>query len=196
MSRLEQSSFPQLTNPLAPLGQFAHHVAGIGIEIAVGLAIAAIAARLLRARQLHWSWAALAALLVGLLHSPLEPFTPMLACAALGTAIRSRRWHKEDLESGVDLAEIAARRRAPVDLLRSVANIVALHRLRRGQTHGWFRGEELVLGRDERGRLVSVPFAGSEEARMRCSSARPARARPSRRHGWQCRRSNAGWARL
>jgi type IV secretory pathway TraG/TraD family ATPase VirD4 len=159
MSRLDLSPFPRVESPLAPLGQFAHWVAWVGIELTVGLLIGAIVARVLRAKHLHWSWPALAAILVGVLHAPLGSLTPALACIALTATRRSRRWHKEDLEAGADLAEVARRRSAPIDLLRSAANAIVLRRLRGGKAHGWFRGEELVLGRDERGRFVSVPFA-------------------------------------
>jgi hypothetical protein len=159
MSRLDLSSFPRIANPSVPLAQLAHWLVGVGIELTVGLLIGAIVARVLRARQLHWSWAALAAVLVGVLRAPLGPLVPVLACITLTATRRSRRWHKEDLDAGVDLAELASRRRAPTDLLRSAVNVIALHRLRGGRTHGWFRGEELIIGRDERGRLVSIPFA-------------------------------------
>lgn len=152
--------FPEPVNPLAPLGELAHWLVGTTIDVALGLAIGMIAARQLRVRHLHWSWAASTLVLVVLLRAPLGHLAPVLAVAALSASIRSRRWHREDIEAGSDLAELAARRWRPIDLLRTSANSLELHRRRSGAA-GWFLGEQLILGRDERGGLVSIPFGGA-----------------------------------
>jgi type IV secretory pathway TraG/TraD family ATPase VirD4 len=153
--------FPERVNPLAPLGELAHWLVGTTIDVALGLAIGMIAARLMRVRHLHWSWAACAFALVALLPAPLAHLAPVLAVAALSASLRSRRWHREDSEAGADLAELAARRRRPADLLRTSANAIELHRRRTRGVEAWFLGEQLILGRDERGGLVSIPFGGS-----------------------------------
>lgn len=160
MSRSDPSSFHAPANPLAPLGELAGRLAGTSIEIVLGLALGAVAARLLRAKHLHWSWAALATGTVGLLHSPLGTLMPTLLCAALSATRRSRRWQREDVDAGADLATLAARRRTPADLLWSAGNAIALRRRCAQKSHRWFRGDELILGRDERGGLVSIPFGG------------------------------------
>ena len=46
--------------------------------------------------------------------------TATLGTAALCATVRGRRWHREDVEAGADLAEIAAGRRGPLDALRSL----------------------------------------------------------------------------
>ncbi len=84
-----------------------------------------------------------------------------LLLAALFATVRGRRWHREDLEAGADLAELAARRSRPWDLLYACARGL-LSRVREylGGAR-WLRGCELQLGVDEGGRTVSIPFAGS-----------------------------------
>ena len=64
-------------------------------------------------------------------------------------------------DAGLDLAAHAARRIDPAGLLRTSAGALARMRRRRRGPDAWFRGEELILGRGERGALVSVPFGGS-----------------------------------
>jgi conjugal transfer pilus assembly protein TraD len=150
--------FPEQANPLAPLGELAHWVMATTVDIALGLLIGAIAARLLRARHLHWSWAAGALALVVLLRAQLGHLVPALAVASASASIRSRRWHREDVEAGADLADVAARRRRPIDLVRMAARTIELRRRQALGAERWFRGEQLILGRDERGGLVSIPF--------------------------------------
>ena len=144
---------PETAYPLASLGELVHWLVGVTIYAVLGLAIGMIAARMLRVRHLHWSWATVACILVAALRAPLGQLAPVLGIAALTATARSRRWHREDIEAGADLAELAAGRRRPVDLLRRVVHAIALHRRRSRGAGGWFRGEELILGRDARGTL-------------------------------------------
>jgi type IV secretory pathway TraG/TraD family ATPase VirD4 len=146
---------------LAPVGELTHWLVGTTIDVALGLAIGVIAARLLRARHLHWSWAAGALVLVLSLRADLAQLGPVLAVAALSASMRSRRWHREDSEAGAALAALAARRWRPTDLLRAGANAIELHRRRTSGAEGWFLDQQLILGRDERGGLVSIPFGGA-----------------------------------
>jgi type IV secretory pathway TraG/TraD family ATPase VirD4 len=158
----QETSFPEPADPLAPLGQLAHWLVGVTIDVALGLFIGMVAARMLRARHLHWSWATVTFAAVVLLRGALAGLAPVLAVASFGTAVRSRRWHKEDIDAGADLAELAARRRRPGDLLRSALDARALRRRAARGAEDWFRGEQLLLGRDERGRLTSIPFGGAQ----------------------------------
>ena len=66
--------FPERVNPLAPLGELARWLVGTTIDVALGLAIGMIVARLMRVRHLHWSWAVGALVLVVLLRAPLASF--------------------------------------------------------------------------------------------------------------------------
>jgi hypothetical protein len=169
-------------DPLAPLAQAVHWLAGATVALALGLAIAAVAARAMRSRHLHWSWAATGLALIVLARSALGSAAGTLAVAALGATIRSRRWHREDLEAGADLAEVAAGRRHPLDALRAIVRRIRglpirWRRLPKGwQPSGWispragatdagaaswFRGERLIVGCDESGRFVSIRLGGA-----------------------------------
>jgi type IV secretion system coupling TraD/TrwB family protein len=151
--------FPeQQVDPLAPIEHLAHWLLDSGVHCALGLMIGAIAARLMRSRHLHWSWAAAALALVVLARGSLGGSSSMLAVASITAVGRGRGWHREDLDAGGDLADLAARRRTPTDVLHRCLRFT----LRRGHralgAERRPRRGELVLGRDERRRSVSIPF--------------------------------------
>jgi hypothetical protein len=131
---------------------------GASVHCAVGLVLGVLAARLMRSRHLHWSWAAGALALVAVSRTALGSSTLTLAVAALTATVRGRRWHREDVEAGADLAEVAARRSRPLGLLRSGATAVALRIRERLGTQRWLHGQQLLLGVDESRRAVSIPF--------------------------------------
>jgi type IV secretory pathway TraG/TraD family ATPase VirD4 len=147
-------------DPRTIAAQFAHWLGGASIACGAGLALGVLAARLMRSRHLHWSWAASGLVLLLLARPGLGGWTSTLAIAMLIAAVRGRRWHREDIEAGADLAGIAARRRAPSDLLHSLAGTAARRSREVLGTARWARGQELMLGRDERGGGVAVPFGG------------------------------------
>lgn len=170
----------QPLDPLGPIEHLLHGAATLTVDIALGLLLGLIAARVMRHRHLHWSWAAGGCALVVLVRSPLGGYAPELAAGTLTAAVRGRRWHREDLEAGVDLAEIARQRRHPLDTLRATAHIVStrltgrsaaglLARLgvgfgpRLGGAHrsDWFTGDDLVLGADGHGRAISIVLGGA-----------------------------------
>jgi type IV secretory pathway TraG/TraD family ATPase VirD4 len=147
-------------DPLAPIGQLASWLLGATSHVVLGLIVGAIVARFMRSRHLHWSWAAVVVALAALLRPAFAGLTSLAGITALSATAWSRRWHREDVEAGSDLAEIAAGRRSPLDVMRSLAGRAALSRgiLRRG---GHRHAGELALGRDEHGSVVTIPFAGS-----------------------------------
>ncbi|HEY3971111.1 MAG TPA: TraM recognition domain-containing protein [Solirubrobacteraceae bacterium] len=147
-------------DPLAPLQQLAHWLVSTSAHVALGFAIGAIAARMLRSRHLHWSWAVCGLAVDWLVRSPLGSWSLTLGVAALSAALRGRRWHREDVDAGADLAEIARRRYGPLDALGAFVRQVA-HRDESLRADGWFRGEELIVGREENGRDVSIQLGGS-----------------------------------
>jgi hypothetical protein len=112
----------------------------------------------MRSRHLHWSWAAGALALVVVSRTVLGGSTLTLAVAALTAIVKGRRWSREDIEAGADLAELAARRSRPSSLLRSGATAVALRVRERLGTQRWLHGQRLLLGVDESRRVVSIPF--------------------------------------
>ncbi len=153
-------------DPRATAEQLVHWLLSATIGCAVGLAIGMLLARLIRSRHLHWSWAVagLAPVLLGASGSAGTTWT--LTLAALAAALWGRRWHREDIEAGADLAELAAARPAPWELLRRLIRLRALRRLDNVPAAAWLRCGELILGRDERCRTVSIPFgSGSSGGR-------------------------------
>jgi conjugal transfer pilus assembly protein TraD len=151
--------FAENTSLLAPLAALAHGVVVAAAGLLLGLALAVLVARLMRAKGIHWGWAAIACPTIFLLRAPLHGAAVVLLIAALAATRRSHRWHREDLEAGADLAQAAARRLSPVDVLGLVwrAHLVTHWRPRiRSSREG-----EMVLGVDASGRTVSVPFGGA-----------------------------------
>src|SRR5262249_6646946 len=122
-------------------------------------------ARLMRARHLRFSWAAACVGLVVLARGALAGWAPTLAVAALTATVLGRRWQREDLDAGGDLARIAARRGAPLHRRGILGAATALRRRKAAGGDGWFRGGELILGRDESARTVSIPFAAADGGR-------------------------------
>jgi len=147
-------SNPALQQPLGWLSAQALH----GI---VGAVIGSLAARLMRRADLHYSWAGAALLPLLLARTSLGGAGTTLLVAAAWATAAGRAWHREDLDAGLDLAQLARERRAPADLARSLLR-AAGERLgtQRDASRSIAEGR-LVLGRDERGRVVSVRFGAS-----------------------------------
>jgi hypothetical protein len=138
--------------------ELTHWLSGAAIHCAVGIAVGVLVARRMRSRHLHWSWAAAIFVLVLWMDPELSGWAFTLALAAAFASIRGRRWHREDVESGADLAGIATARHTPLDLVRSLILAVALRaREARGSTW-WLSNQRLMLGRDESHRMVAIPF--------------------------------------
>jgi Type IV secretion-system coupling protein DNA-binding domain len=156
-------SFPeQGPDPLTPLIRLTARLAHLTVSVVIGLTIGIVLARLMRRGHLHWSWSAAGLALVILAsRSALAGVTSLFGVATLSATIWGRRWHERDIALGADLATVAAARRGPVDLVRSCASGAALRRRRRSGGEGWFRGEDLILGCDDRRRPVSIPCGGS-----------------------------------
>jgi Type IV secretion-system coupling protein DNA-binding domain len=195
-------------DPLAPVEQLVEWFMGTTVHVVLGVVVGLIAARAMRRGHLHWSWAAGACALVFLGRTLFAGTALTLCTATLLAAVRGRRWHREDLLAGADLAEIAAERTTPLDGLRAgvrfvrdrftgsgtvaraketcvrrVACLSALWRRRRedgddasgavastgprpaprggGRSERWFRGDELIVGTDRRGKAASIELGGS-----------------------------------
>jgi hypothetical protein len=144
----------QQPDPWRAFAQAAHWLLGVGVHCALGVAIGALAARQIRSRQLHWSWAAVALAPVVLVRTSLGSSALTLLIAALLATIRTRRWHRDDLEIGADLARIAADRRSPLKLVRSIAESAKAVCEREPSAVP----QQLALGRDDSGRVVAIPF--------------------------------------
>ncbi len=184
MSPSNETTLNRETEPLAPLEHLLQRGLGATANVALGVLLGILAARVMRNRHLHWSWATVAFALVLLARTVLAGSATTLGVASLGAAVRGRRWHSEDLQVGADLAEIAASRTTPLDSLRgglrrvrswlrtsAIACWVAERCARwstswiapRGREHSerWLRGGELGVGTDRQGRPVSIELGGA-----------------------------------
>src|ERR1700689_4772129 len=93
-------------NPLAWAGELFHWLGSTTLHLALGILLGWCVARLMHAHQLSWSWAGVA-LLVWLIARPLFGGLGLtLGVAALSAASRGRRWRREDIQAGGDLAQI------------------------------------------------------------------------------------------
>jgi hypothetical protein len=156
------------TDPLAPLEHLVQWLLGTAVHLGFGVLLGLLAAYLMRRRHLHWSWAAAALAAVLLARAVLAGSTPTLGAGALAAAVRGRRWQREDLHAGADLAVIAAERTSPLDALRS-----------------GLRGLRPLLASIDLGGRAAVPAA----LRRLCQRApstmpSPAWARPGKRSPW------------
>ncbi|MGO9247253.1 MAG: type IV secretory system conjugative DNA transfer family protein [Solirubrobacteraceae bacterium] len=174
MPSTEYTSEPAV-NPLEPVEQLVHWLMTTTIHLAIGLVIGLIAVRVMRSRHLRWTWAA-TALGVDVLAWPVlgGGIASILGTATLCATVRGRRWHREDLDAGADLAEIAAERRGPLDAVRILVRQVMPELMVRwapriampawiGIPAGgkdWFSGDRLIVGEEESGRPVSIPLGG------------------------------------
>jgi conjugal transfer pilus assembly protein TraD len=148
-------SFPEAgVDRLAPLGELVHWMAATALHVALGMLLGWLAARLMRRNHLHWSWSVVAFGSVVLTRGVLAGLAPVLALAAVAAALWGRRWHREDIQAGLDLAETAARRIGPWDTLGRMLRGIG----ERGEA--WFADGELIIGSDERGRPVSIEVGG------------------------------------
>jgi Type IV secretion-system coupling protein DNA-binding domain len=149
------------TDPLAPAEHLIGLLVAVTIHLTIGIAIGLIAAHAMRSRHLRWTWAATAFLALALAHPLLgDGLALTLGMAALCAAIRGRRWHREDIETGADMADVAAGRHGPLDLVRRLLRKVEIHREALAPD-GWFRAGRLILGRDREGRPVTIPLGGA-----------------------------------
>jgi hypothetical protein len=171
---------------LEPIDQLAHWLMAAVLHGVLGVAIGLVAVRLMHHRHLLWTWAP-TALGVDLLAGPVlgGAVAWTLGIAALCASVRGRRWHREEVAAGADLAELAANRRGPLDALRTFvrrtaprliagwaprSTILAGARAWLGSVAGkvslvdtskdWFRGDRLIVGEEQNGRPVSIPLGG------------------------------------
>jgi TraM recognition site of TraD and TraG/Helicase HerA, central domain len=148
-------------SPLAPIEELLNTLLGTTAECTLGFLTGILIARAIRSRNLHWSWAVVPLLPLLLARPGLGGWTTStLAIACLSSSAIGRRRHREDLAAGADLARFAGRRRTPLSLLCSWLDRAELRRREGAGPHGWRTGEELIVGADECGRAISIPFGG------------------------------------
>jgi conjugal transfer pilus assembly protein TraD len=155
-------------NPLAPMAELVGWLASTTLHLAIGVVLGLAAARIMRLRHLHWTWAATwaasACAVVVLGHSTFAGWFTALATAGLCATVRSRHWHNEDLMAGGDLAEIAADRYRPLDAMRQISQEL-WRRIGRSSTPTAIRGDRMVIGRAYAGGTASIPFGATNGGR-------------------------------
>ncbi len=153
-----------------------HSLLNHGLELAAAVAAGALLARSLRRHGLHWSWAAAGLALAVSASGPLGPLDPPLLAALTTACVRGRSRHREDLDTGLDLARAAREHRTPAAALRSLARAVGEHGSLADAARAFAGGvcermavgraprtaaAQLLLGRDGAGRAVRVGFEPS-----------------------------------
>ncbi|MEA2314602.1 MAG: conjugal transfer pilus assembly protein TraD [Solirubrobacteraceae bacterium] len=127
-------------------------------DCAIGVLIGVLLARTLRRRNLHWSWAAVPLLPLGLAGTGIGVHTGTLLLACVTASARGRRWHRQDRAAGADLAGLAAERTRPRDVLEGALRRAALRRLHGARSAAWVVRGQLLLGTDARSHPVRIPF--------------------------------------
>ncbi|HXP98769.1 MAG TPA: type IV secretion system DNA-binding domain-containing protein [Solirubrobacteraceae bacterium] len=151
-------------NPLAPLAELAGWLISTTLHVALGLLAGMIAARAMRGHHLRWTWAAPALVPVVLDPTMFFGWATTLAVGGVCAAVRGRRWHREDLMAGGDLAEIASRRRGPFDALRALTRELRA-RLAAVSPPTALCGGRMPIGRTESGETMSIPFGAGDGGR-------------------------------
>jgi hypothetical protein len=151
----------QLQAPTAPVDHLLAVLGGSITHLLLGLVLGTLAARVVRRRGMHWSWSAPALAIVVVLRPGLAGAGATVLIAALCATLRGRSWHREDLAAGFDLADTAALRRSPADLLRAGTGSLHRHLLDLTGRTGEGRSEAILLGRDEHRQDVRVPIASA-----------------------------------
>ncbi|MHB8241144.1 MAG: type IV secretory system conjugative DNA transfer family protein, partial [Solirubrobacteraceae bacterium] len=160
----EEIREPQV-DPLAPVDELLHWLTGALLHAGLGVLVGMVLARLMRREHLHWSWAAVGLGLVSIVWRSLGGLDLTVFCAALCAALRGRRWHREDLEAGADLAEVANLRRTPLNSLSALYRATRLRLPGLAVPSRTERDGELMLGREVGGRGVAIPFGGAQGGR-------------------------------
>jgi type IV secretory pathway TraG/TraD family ATPase VirD4 len=151
-------------NPLQPVTELAGWLTSTTLHIAIGILAGLIVTNLMRRHHLRWTWAGSVLALVVLDHSAFDGWGATLAATALCATVRGRHLHREDLDAGGDLAEIANARCGPLALSRALFQGFR-HHLGSSPTRLALRGERMIVGRATNGQAVSIPFGVSDGGR-------------------------------
>ena len=126
---------------LQMLGELLYWLLGAMAGCVLGVAAGLLAARLMRRLHVHYGWATASVLLVLAARGALGAQATLgLLLASPCALARGRRWHREDLQAGEDLAEAAAGRLGPLGAMKTSASGCSRTRgLARGATcaRGW-----------------------------------------------------------
>jgi len=151
------------SNPFAPeeaqLSSLLSWLMSTTLHVVLGVILGLGVARLMRHRQLHWTWALVAFGVVWIAQPLLGWLSLTLGVGALCAARRGRRWRREDIEAGGDVAQVARSFLGPLDVGRALHTRITLRRMA-DQGTSWFQGGELLIGEERDGHPVRVPLGG------------------------------------
>lgn len=153
-----------MVSPLAPLDELAGWLTSTTLHVTAGLIAGTVTAHLMRRCHLRWTWVASALIPVALDPAMFAGWSTTLAVGGLCAAVRGRRWHREDLMAGGDLAKIAARRRGPIDWLRSIS-LQFWQRIEFSSPPMALQDGYMTLGRTESHETMSIPFGANGSGR-------------------------------
>jgi hypothetical protein len=136
-----------------------HWLGSTTLHLVLGLLLGWCVARLMRHRQLNWTWALVAFGVVWIVRPLLGLLGLTLGIGALWAARHGHRWKREDIEVGGDVAQIARSFLGPLDVGRAFLTRITLRRLI-NQGASWFQGSELLIGEEPNGQLVRIPLGG------------------------------------
>jgi len=141
--------------PGEALGHFVYGVTWLAAVAALSLVGGSVLNRLLRRRDLRWTWA-LAGLPVAVVVHAFKPtWGFIVGGACLFAAATGARWHRDEIELGVDFAERAERRLGVREAWRRSQARQRVHR------DGWITGERLIVGEDRKRLPVTIPIGST-----------------------------------
>jgi hypothetical protein len=149
-----------VVNPLEPAEQLIRWFTTTTVHLVIGLVIGLLTATMMRRHHLRWTWASGALMLVVFARKILGPEALTVGTAALCATVRGRRWHREDLETGADVADLAAERLGPLDAVRLLTRGLK-ERRRSPHAKSWWRGDRLTVGHERNVRAVTIPLGGA-----------------------------------
>ena len=140
------------------LHQFVDAVATLAAVVVLSVVGGSVLNRLLRRNNLRWTWALTGLGPAVVVHAFKPTWGFIVAVASLLGASIGARWHRDDVETGVDFAERAERR---LGLREARQRSGARRRVRR---EGWITGDRLIVGEDRKRLPVTIPV-GNESGR-------------------------------
>jgi type IV secretory pathway TraG/TraD family ATPase VirD4 len=147
-------------DPSVPLAELLHWLSSATLPVLFSIVLGVAFARTARRAGLHWSWAlvALAPLVA------IDPTSTLAGCSpallGLSACLCGRRWQRQDLDAGLDLACAAGSRTAPLSLLARVGRTLASRWAHRSAAQTRPHVGELRIGVDEHGRGATIPIGG------------------------------------
>lgn len=148
-------------DPLGPPAESLHLLTAVAAAALIGLLLGVAFARAMRRLRLHWSWAVVLFAIAVVAHSALRARVTALLIGAAIASVCGRRWHREDLDAGLDLAEAAVLRRSLRDVFALALTSARSHLRRTPRACAASLDDKLQLGTDDRRRPAAIRLGGA-----------------------------------